>query len=73
MANWIIVTDLLDQVLVSTCGWFIDRCPNKALLGKITSVLVPIQMGEAEANPVLCVTEDALNDYVERMEHENGD
>jgi len=73
MANWIIVTDLLDQGLVTTYGWFIDHCPDKALLGKITSVLVPIQMGEAEAKPVLCVTEDALNDYVERTEHENGD
>ena len=73
MANWIIVTDLLDQGLVTTYGWFIDHCLDKALLGKITSVLVPIQMGEAEAKPVLCVTEDALNDYVERTEHENGD
>lgn len=73
MANWIIVTDLLDQGLVATYGWFIDHCPDKALLGKITSVLVPIQMGEAEAKPVLCVTEDALNDYVERTEHENDD
>ncbi len=73
MANWIIVTDLLDQGLVATYGWFIDHCPDKALLGKITSVLVPIQMGEAEAKPVLCVPEDALNDYVERTEHENGD
>lgn len=73
MANWIIVTDLLDQGLVSTYGWYIDHCPDKALLSKITSFLVPIQMGEAEAKPVLCVTEDALNDYVERLERENGD
>lgn len=73
MANWIIVADLLDQGLVSTYGWFIDHCPDKALLGKVTSVLVPIQMGEAEAEPVLCVTEDALNDYVEQTEHENVD
>ena len=67
------MTDFLDQEVVSTFGWFIDRCSDKALLGKITSVLAPIQMGEAEAKPVLCVTEDALNDYVERTEHENGD
>lgn len=73
MANWIIVTDLLDQGLVATYGWFIDHCPDKTLLGKITSVLVPIQMGETEAKPVLCITEDALNEYVERLERDNGD
>lgn len=70
LVRQIIVTDMLDREIVSTYGWFIDRCSDKALLGQITSVLIPIQMGESEAATIPCVTEDALNAYLERTEGE---
>lgn len=73
MTERIVVTDFLDREIVSTYGWFIDRCPDKTLLGKITSVLVPIQMGEAQPEPLLVVTEVELNAYLKQIGEEDGE
>lgn len=53
-ASGIIVTDTRDGLIVNTVGNFIDKCPDKVLLEKIKERLVPIQTGEAEAQPFFC-------------------
>lgn len=42
-AEKIIITDRIDRLIVSTFGYFIDMCPDKALLNEILEVLVPLQ------------------------------
>ena len=68
LAERIVITDLLDCEIVSTFGWFIDRCPDQTLLREITSVLVPIQMGETEPEPILLATEEELERYLEHCQ-----
>ena len=53
-ASGIIVTDTRDGLIVNTVGNFIDKCPDEVLLEKIKERLVPIQTGEAEAQPFFC-------------------
>lgn len=71
MAEWIIITDLLDREILSTYGWFIDRCIDQGLLKEVMSVLVPIQLGEAEPKPLLSVTEDVLDEYLSQNQSED--
>lgn len=67
-ASEIIVTDGLDRLILNTNGRFIDRCPDKALLEKVKEVLIPIQMGEANAQPFFCPTSDEVDAYYAQNE-----
>lgn len=65
-ATEITVTDNWDRLILNTIGTFIDRCPNKALLERVKKVLVPIQLGTAEAQPLFCPTRDEVDAYCKR-------
>lgn len=49
----IVITDILDRLILDTCGGFIDTCPDRKLCMETNSHLVPIQIGEREAGEVL--------------------
>lgn len=44
-AHHIILTDRLDNFVLSTIGNFIDICPDQEFCGHIKELLIPIQMG----------------------------
>lgn len=48
----IVLADQQENPFLWTIGYFIDRCPDKVLLEEVKKVLIPIQMGEAEARPI---------------------
>ena len=62
-ASRIVVADAMDWLVLNTMGTFIDECPDKTLLEQVKKVLIPIQMGEAEAQPFLCPTLDELEEF----------
>ena len=62
-ARQIIVTDEMDWLILNTIGYFIDRCHSQELLEEVKKVLIPIQMGEAEAQPFFCPTMDEMEEY----------
>lgn len=60
-ADKMILTDMLDRLVLDTFGEFINRCPDKKLLQKITKELVPMQLGEKEpANIPIVSVDEAL-------------
>lgn len=63
----IILTDAMDWPILSTIGYFIDKCPDQALLAEIKRTLVPIQTGQAEVQPFFCPTIDEVEDYWGKM------
>lgn len=63
----IILTDAMDWPILSTIGYFIDKCPDQALLAEIKRTLVPIQTGQAEVQPSFCPTIEKVEDYWEKM------
>lgn len=63
----IILTDMLDRLILSTIGGFIDQCPDQDLCRRILPLLVPIQMGEADAQEIPMVTMEALEEYGEEL------
>lgn len=52
-AQKIIITNIVDRLILDTCGGFIDTCPDQKLCMEINSQLVPIQMGEKAAGEIL--------------------
>lgn len=52
MADRIILSDARECPFIWTFGYFIDRCPDQALLKKVMKELLPIQMGEKDPTPV---------------------
>ncbi|NBI65955.1 resolvase [Pseudoflavonifractor sp. 60] len=58
-----IITDAADWPILNTIGYFIDKCPDQGLLDEIKKTLVPIQKGEAQAQPFFCPTLDEVEDY----------
>lgn len=67
-ASEITVTDTMDRLILNTAGRFIDRCPDQALLERVKKVLIPIQMGSAEAPPFFCPTRDEVDAYRARKD-----
>lgn len=67
MVDQIILTDAMDWPILSTIGYFIDKCPDQDLLAEIKRTLVPIQTGQAEVQPFFCPTIDEVEDYWEKM------
>lgn len=63
----IILTDVMDWPILSTIGYFIDKCPDQDLLAEIKRTLVPIQTGQAEVQPFFCPTIEEVEDYWEKM------
>lgn len=62
-AQKMVVTDMLDRLIVETCGGFLDKCPDQKLCGEIVWHLVPIQMGEKEAGEILAVDRTQADEY----------
>lgn len=67
-ATQMVVTNVMDSLIVNTIGNFIDRCPDQKLLQEIKKTLIPIQMGEAEAQPFFCPTRNEVEEYCARKE-----
>lgn len=64
-AGRIIITDALDRLILDTVGNLIDTCPDQELLREVKKTLVPIQRGEAAAQPLFCPTMDEVDEYYE--------
>ena len=47
-----ILTTPMDELIMNTMGNFIDQCPDKELLEQVKETLIPIQLGEAEPQPI---------------------
>ena len=62
-AEKIVLTDVVDRLILDTFGGFINNCPNQELCRQIIPILVPIQMGEAEAKEFPMVSREAFDDY----------
>lgn len=62
-AQKMVVTDILDRLIVDTCGGFLDRCPDQRLCGEIVKHLTPIQMGEKETGELLSVDRAQAEEY----------
>ncbi len=45
-AEKIVITDMCDRLILDTCGYFINSCPNQEFCKEINPFLIPIQMGE---------------------------
>lgn len=52
-AQKMVITDIVDRLILDTCGGFIDTCPDQKLCMEINSHLAPIQMGEKETGEIL--------------------
>ena len=46
-AEKVIITDVLDRLILDTCGGFLNNCPDQDLCREIIPYLAPIQQGEA--------------------------
>ena len=68
-----IITDAVDMPILNTIGYFIDKCPDQELLDKIKQTLVPIQKGEAQAQPFFCPTLDEVEEYCAHRDPEDKD
>lgn len=62
-AEKIVITDMCDRLILDTCGYFINSCPNQEFCKEINPFLIPIQMGEKDAGEVLSVSRDVAEQY----------
>lgn len=62
-AEKVIITDVLNRLILDTCGGFLNNCPNQDLCKEIIPYLAPIQQGELPAGEVLAVTREQSNSY----------
>lgn len=62
-AEKVIITDVLDRLILDTCGGFLNNCPNQDLCREITSFLAPIQQGKLPVDGVLAVTREQSDAY----------
>ena len=64
-AEKVVVTDMADNLVCNSMfGGFLDQCPNQNLCKEIVSVLMPIQMGDAESKEVMYATNEEMNEYL---------
>ena len=61
------VGELLEanRLILDTVGNLIDTCPDQELLREVKKTLIPIQRGEAAAQPLFCPTMDEVDEYYE--------
>ena len=62
-ADKVIITDVLDRLILDTCGGFLNNCPNQDLCKEIISFLAPIQQGKLPVGGVLAVTREQSDAY----------
>lgn len=62
-AQKMVITDMLDRLIVESCGGFLDKCPDQKLCGEIVQHLAPVQMGEKEAGEILAVDRTQADEY----------
>ena len=73
MVHQIVLTDRQECPVLWTIGYFIDRCPDKVLLEKVKKSLIPIQMCEAEAQPIYSPSMGEVVAYLMRPTTEGED
>ena len=73
MVHQIVLTDRQERPVLWTIGYFIDRCPDKVLLEKVKKSLIPIQMCEAEAQPIYSPSMGEVVAYLMRPTTEGED
>lgn len=64
-----ILTTPMDELIMNTMGNFIDQCPDKELLEQVKETLIPIQLGEAEPQPIFSPSVEEVNEYYEQQEN----
>lgn len=62
-AKEIVLTDQMDQPILNTIGFFINRCPDQTLLEKIKVHLIPMQLQEREPYDFFCPTDEEVEEY----------
>lgn len=62
-AQKMVITDMLDRLIVESCGGFLDKCPDQKLCGEIVQHLASVQMGEKEAGEILAVDRTQADEY----------
>lgn len=62
-AQKIVITDICDRLILDTCGYFIDTCPDQKFCMEIHPFLIPIQMGEKKAGEVLGMSREQADWY----------
>lgn len=62
-AKKMIITNMVDRLILDTCGGFINICPDQKLCAEIIPYLAPIQMGEKEAGEILMITREESDMY----------
>lgn len=65
-AKTIVITDVIDRLILNTARNLIDRCPDKVLLEYIKRTLIPIQTGQAQAQPFFCPRRHSVENYCRR-------
>lgn len=58
-----------ERAIMNTMGNFIDQCPDKELLEQVKETLIPIQLGEAEPQPIFSPSVEEVNEYYEQQEN----
>lgn len=64
-AEKMVITDMMDRLIVNTCGGFLDHCPDQRLCAELVKHLAPIQMGEEDAGEILAVERAQAEEYWE--------
>lgn len=62
-AEKMVITDMCDRLVLDTCGYFLNNCPDQNFCKEIHPFLIPIQMGEKEAGEVLGIDRDVSDEY----------
>ena len=62
-AKKMIITNMVDRLILVTCGGFINTCSDQKLCAEIIPYLAPIQMGEKEAGEILMITREESDMY----------
>lgn len=70
-ADWIQITTVLDTPVLSSYGYFVDQCPDQALLESVIEHLVPMQMGTAAPEEFFCPTQEEYEDYCRQMQSDD--
>lgn len=66
-ARKIVLTDQMDCLILDTIGSFIDHCPDKKLLFRITPLLVPMMQLEKTPDAFPIVAREVYDTYFEAL------
>lgn len=62
-ADNIVITNLFDQTILNTIGYFIDRCPDKDFLDQIKPILIPMQLGKTSPSDFPCASMEEWENF----------